>query len=89
MVGSPTSKEILRGWERKEYGFGIPCRYLKAIGKYGFTAGRSVPNYPSIRGIAWYACSSCVGFDSRMAMGERTINSTVPYGTLCMFYMYY
>ena len=54
MVGSPTSKEILRGWERKEYGFAIPCRYLKAIGKYGFTAGMSVPNYPSIRGIAWY-----------------------------------
>ena len=56
MVGSPTSKETLRGWERKEYGFGIPCQYAKANGKYGFPAGMSVPNYPSIRGIAWYGC---------------------------------
>ena len=44
----------LVGWERNEYGFGIPCRYPKAIGKYGFGPGMSVPNYPSIRGIAWY-----------------------------------
>ena len=27
-LGSPTSQEILRGWERNEYGFGIPCRYV-------------------------------------------------------------
>ena len=43
-------------WARKEYGFGIPCRYPKAIGKYGITAGMSVPNNPRIRGIAWYSC---------------------------------
>ena len=43
-------------WERNEYGFGIPCRYAKAIGKYGITAGMSVPNNPGIRGIAWYGC---------------------------------
>ena len=42
------------GWERKEYGFGIPCRYPKAIGKYGFGQGMSVPYYPNIGGIAWY-----------------------------------
>ena len=32
----------LVGWERNEYGFGIPCRYPKAIGKYGFGPGLSV-----------------------------------------------
>ena len=41
-------------WARKEYGFCIPCRYPKAIGKYGFPAGMSVQNNPGIRGIAWY-----------------------------------
>ena len=41
-------------WERKEYGFGIPCRYPKPIGKYGITAGMSVPNNPRFGGIAWY-----------------------------------
>ena len=29
-------------WERNEYGFGIPCRYPEAIGKYGFGPGLSV-----------------------------------------------
>ena len=47
----------LVGWERKEYGFGIPCRYPKAIGKYGFGAGMSVQKNPGIRGIAWYSCT--------------------------------
>ena len=46
--------EILLGWERKEYGFDIPCRYPEAIGKYGFGAGMRVPYYLNIGGIAWY-----------------------------------
>ena len=32
-VGSPTSQEFLRGWERNEYGFDIPFHYAKAIAK--------------------------------------------------------
>ena len=39
---------------RRVRGFGIPCRYPKAIGKYGFGAGMSVPNNPRFGGIAWY-----------------------------------
>ena len=62
MVGSPTSEEILPLWERNEYGFGILCRYAKAIGKYGFPAGMSVPNNPCIRGIAWYPVPTAAYF---------------------------
>ena len=60
-------KLTLLGWERKEYGFCIPCRYPKAIGKYGFGAGMSVPNNPGIRGIAWY-----------MDMYDKTKSTAVP-----------
>ena len=41
-------------WVRRQYGFGILCRYPKAIGKYGITAGMSVPNNPRFGGIACY-----------------------------------
>ena len=67
-VGSPTSEEILPLWERNEYGFGIPCRYAKAIGKYGITAGMSVPNNPGIRGIAWYISGQQIVVDAGLGM---------------------
>ena len=37
---------------RKEYGFGIPCRYAKATGKYVFGAGMREAYCPNIGGIA-------------------------------------
>ena len=75
MVGSPTSEETYQR-ERKEYGFGIPCRYAKAIGKYEITAGMSVPNNPGIRGIAWYAAISITQQYQAVVSGAHAYDGT-------------
>ena len=48
-------------WVRRQYGFGIPCRYPKPIGKYGITVGMSVytPNNPGIRGTPGTELNKC------------------------------